>query len=79
MQEVNTALSAHQGKKKLPIDRLRVILSVRVLPSTKEYLESMGYGSNGRALDLLVKAYQHKGIRNALDAGDPVNIVNLIG
>ena len=67
------------GKQKLPVDRRRVILSVRVLPSTKEYLEKMNYSTAGRALDVLVKAVQHRGISKMIDSGSEVTIVNLQG
>ena len=67
------------GKKKLPPDRKRVILSVRVLPSTMDYLKQMGYGTTGRAIDVLVKAVQHKGIAKMIDAGSDVTIVNISG
>lgn len=80
MESVNENIATqHKGKKKLPLDRRRVILSVRVLPSTMEYLKKMGYSSNGRALDVLVKAFQHRGIRDSIDAGTPVDIVNIAG
>lgn len=67
----------HQGKKKLPEDRRRVILSVRVMPATMEYLKNMQYRTAGRALDVLVKAVQHGGIREMLDRKIDFAIVNL--
>ena len=82
MSEVNTLVPPvvrrrPSGKQKLPEDRRRVLLSVRVLPATMGYLNSMGYPSNGRALDVLVKAIQHKGIVKMLEAGIPTTITNL--
>lgn len=65
------------GKKKLPVERRRVILSVRVLPSTMAYLQKMNYRTVGRALDVIVKAIQHRGIVKMIDAGVPVDIVNI--
>ena len=65
------------GKKALPIERRRVILSVRVLPSTMKYLKNMNYRTVGRALDVIVKAIQNKGIVRMIDAGVPVEIVNI--
>jgi hypothetical protein len=48
----------HRGKKKLPVERRRVILSVRVLPSTMEYLEAFaGTESKGKALDGLIAEF----------------------
>lgn len=67
------------GKKKLPVERRRVILSVRVLPSTLAYLESMGYRSNGRALDILVKSLQHPGILRMLQAKSEFSVKSLAG
>ncbi len=65
------------GKKALPVERRRVILSVRVLPSTMSYLQGMGYKTVGRALDILVKAVQHGGIVKMLEAKSEVTIVNI--
>ena len=68
-----------KGKQPLPVERRRVILSVRVMPSTMEYLKSMGYASGGRALDVLVKSVQHGGIREMLTSKANFSIVNLAG
>ena len=67
-----------KGKKPLPVERRRVILSVRVMPSTMEYLKSMGYNTSGRALDVLIKSVQHGGIREMMSSKAPFNIVNLV-
>lgn len=67
----------HMGKQKLPENRRRVILSVRVMPTTMEYLEKMGYRTNGRALDVLVKAVQHGGIREMIDRKKDFKIISL--
>lgn len=83
MSEVNTAESLApvkkkaMGKKKLPVERRRVILSVRVLPSTMGYLDKMGYKTVGRALDVLVKAVQHGGVLRMLESKSEFTIVNL--
>ena len=68
-----------KGKKTIPEERRRVILSVRVMPSTMQYLKSMGYTTAGRALDVLVKSVQHGGIREMMAAKANFNIVNLVG
>lgn len=68
-----------KGKQKLPDERRRVILSVRVLPSTLEYLNSMGYPTSGRALDVLVKSMQHDGIREMLENKSEFSIANIAG
>ncbi len=52
-----------KGKQPLPEARRRVILSSRVMPTTMEYLKSLGYTTPGRALDVLVKSVQHGGIQ----------------
>ncbi len=89
MQEVNAIIQVNtppvvprkksKGKKPLPVERRRVILSVRVLPDTMKYLQSMGYNTSGRALDVLVKSVQHGGIREMMASKAPFNIVNLVG
>lgn len=68
-----------KGKQPLPVERRRVILSVRVMPSTMEYLKSMGYNTAGRALDVLVKSVQHGGIREMMASKANFSIVNLVG
>lgn len=81
MDQVNTAQAAivkRTGKKKLPEGKRRVIISVRVLPSTKDYLTKMGYSTEGRALDVLVKAVQHGGIRDMIDKRSEFDIINLL-
>lgn len=85
MTEVNTEQAAMEvpkrkpmGKKKLPVERRRVILSVRVLPSTMKYLNDMGYKTVGRALDILVAAIQHGGITRMLENKSDVTIVSLL-
>lgn len=76
--EIEAVKKKPMGKKKLPVERRRVILSVRVLPSTMEYLTKMGYKTVGRALDCLVKAVQHGGIARMLDSQSEVTIVNIM-
>jgi hypothetical protein len=76
-QELEPVKKKPMGKKALPIERRRVILSVRVLPSTMEYLKNMNYRTVGRALDIIVKAIQHRGVTKMIDAGIPVDIVNI--
>ncbi len=72
---------AHKAatKKALTEEQRRVILSVRVQPSTMRYIKSMNYKSAGRALDVLVKAVQHGGIVRMLEARSKFSIVNLAG
>ena len=65
------------GKKHLPLERKRVALPARVLPSTKLYLESLGHRSVGRALDVLVKAMQHPGIRKMIEAKKDFKTISL--
>lgn len=83
MSEVNTAeilapvKKKAMGKKALPVERRRVILSVRVLPSTMGYLNAMGYRTVGRALDVLVKAVQHGGVMRMIENESEFTIVNL--
>ncbi len=68
-----------KGKHPLPEERRRVILSSRVMPTTMEYLKSLGYTTPGRALDVLVKSMQHSGIREMLKNKSNFNVVNLAG
>ncbi len=79
MPAVNESPLSPSRKRKLSPERRRVLLSVRVLPQTMKYLESMGYATPGRALDVLIKAMQHPGVRRMMDAGQMVSIVNLMG
>jgi hypothetical protein len=48
-----------KGRPSLPDDQRRVLVSARVLPKTKDWLESIelagGHGNLGRALDSLAK------------------------
>lgn len=80
-EETPAPVEKRKGKQKLPIERRRVILSVRVLPSTMEYLESMaaelGVSSTGRAVDTMVQALQGGGIARQLDNNSPIEIVKL--
>ncbi len=50
------------GKPKLPTDKRRVFVSVRVLPKTKAALESLGERNLGWALDRIVAMAQDAGL-----------------
>ncbi len=75
--DVDTPRSA--GKRRLPVERKRVLLAERVLPSTKQYLDGMGYKTKGRALDVLVSAIQHPGIVRMIENNSQFSIINLTG
>lgn len=89
MPEVNAIITVNappvvtrkkkKGKQPLPEERRRVILSSRVMPTTMEYLKSLGYTTTGRALDVLVKSVQHGGIREMMKNKSNFTIVNLAG
>ncbi len=68
-----------RGKKSLPKDRRRVILSTRVLPSTLEYLNSLNQDTPGRAIDLIVKALQPGAARDMISQGVDFSIVKVAG
>lgn len=67
MQEVNTVTNIRHGKKKLPDERRRIILSTRVLPSTKTFLEGIGEETVGRAIDVIVRAIQRQEVCKLVD------------
>jgi hypothetical protein len=75
----NSGKKPHKGKKKLPEDRKRVLLSARVSPRTKEFLEGLGSGNLGRAMDALCDAIADRRIANLLDGGSAVKIVHIGG
>ena len=79
MTEVNEApvKQKRTGKKVFPVSRRRVVLSVRVLPATMDYLKKMNYRTTGRALDVLIKAIQRKEIREMFNCGSAFTIVDL--
>lgn len=45
---------------RLPDEKRRVLLSVRVLPATADYLSKMGYDNCGRAIDAIVDKHQFR-------------------
>lgn len=47
-----------RGKKPYPKERLRVLISVRILPATKEALLRLGSSNLGRAIDELTAHIQ---------------------
>jgi len=81
MSEVNEPVKQKRtGKQTFPASRRRVILSTRVLPATRKYLEDMHYRTTGRALDVLIKAIQRREIREMMNNPDSdFSIVNLSG
>jgi uncharacterized protein (DUF1778 family) len=47
-----------RGQPRIPEEKKRVPLHVRVMPSTREFLKRAGAKNNGRAVDMVVSAYR---------------------
>jgi hypothetical protein len=79
IEEKSVTKKPHKGKKKLPDTRKRVLLSARVAPQTKAFLEGLGSGNLGRAMDALCDAIADRRIANLLDNGNSVKVVHIGG
>ena len=58
MHEANRKSS--KPRLRIPDEKRRVLLSVRVLPATADYLSKMGYENCGRAIDAIVDKHQFR-------------------